>query len=466
MRLRAKRTLQGLVLTAFICLIAINWILPNGHSKISAEVQTLQEHQPLNNRVGGIRPRRIFHDGRHIQGLPDGQLDSLAKNLDFKTQDVNSNDTQGPDHEGLEHGHAVVDKHGHLLPELTEQKSIIPNDSVAHSAEDSLLVEPKQDEIKFQRPIMATPVNNLRKTRLSDVFIGVKTTKRYHRDRLDLAIDTWVSMALDQTYFFTDSEDEVYSEKLHGHLIDTNCSSQHTRQALCCKMSVMYDAFLQSNKRWFCHLDDDNYLNTVQLVKLLQQYKHTDDVYLGKPSLTHPIEALDRVSNLIKSYFLLQRRVSFWFGTGGAGFCLSRALALHMSPYASGGTFTSMCQRIRLPDDVTIGFIVEVLLKKKLTVVKQFNSHLQALWQIKKGELPQQVTLSYGSNIAKNKNVITMDSTVIPVKEDPTRLRSFHCAMFLGTGSCPDNMPRLFSPSDVMPQLKQKVEYYKPISKL
>ena len=31
---------------------------------------------------------------------------------------------------------------------------------------------------------------------------------------------------------------------------------------------------------------------------------------------------------------VLQDRVSFWFGTGGAGFCISRALALKMSPFA------------------------------------------------------------------------------------------------------------------------------------
>lgn len=30
----------------------------------------------------------------------------------------------------------------------------------------------------------------------------------------------------------------------------------------------------------------------------------------------------------------LQRPVNFWFATGGAGFCISRGLALKMSPWA------------------------------------------------------------------------------------------------------------------------------------
>ena len=46
--------------------------------------------------------------------------------------------------------------------------------------------------------------------------------------------------------------------------------------------------------RWFCHVDDDNYLNTDQLVKLLQTYNHTQHWYIGKPSLSHPLEIQSR----------------------------------------------------------------------------------------------------------------------------------------------------------------------------
>lgn len=48
---------------------------------------------------------------------------------------------------------------------------------------------------------------------------------------------------------------------------------------------------------------------------------------------------LDRmmVANVIKLLFCFQhwqRKISFWFATGGAGFCLSRSLALKMKPLA------------------------------------------------------------------------------------------------------------------------------------
>lgn len=48
--------------------------------------------------------------------------------------------------------------------------------------------------------------------------------------------------------------------------------------------------------RWFCHVDDDNYVNVQMLVKLLSSYPHTQDIYIGKPSLDRPIQATERIS--------------------------------------------------------------------------------------------------------------------------------------------------------------------------
>lgn len=49
--------------------------------------------------------------------------------------------------------------------------------------------------------------------------------------------------------------------------------------------------------RWFCHVDDDNYMNVKTLVKLLSLYPHTQDLYIGKPSLDRPIEATERLGD-------------------------------------------------------------------------------------------------------------------------------------------------------------------------
>ncbi|KAG8557859.1 hypothetical protein GDO81_016752 [Engystomops pustulosus] len=265
----------------------------------------------------------------------------------------------------------------------------------------------------------------------NDVFIAVKTTKKFHRSRMDLLMDTWISRNKEQTYIFTDGEDEELQQKT-GNVISTNCSAAHSRQALSCKMAVEYDKFIESGKKWFCHVDDDNYVNMKTLIKLLSRYSHTNDVYIGKPSLDRPIQATERISES------KMRPVNFWFATGGAGFCISRGLALKMSPWASGGHFMNTAEKIRLPDDCTIGYIIESVLGVKLIRSNLFHSHLENLHQVPQSEINNQVTLSYG--MFENKSNTILMKGAFPVEEDPSRFRSIHCLLYPDTPWCPTNI--------------------------
>ncbi|XP_040610116.1 beta-1,3-N-acetylglucosaminyltransferase manic fringe isoform X2 [Mesocricetus auratus] len=163
---------------------------------------------------------------------------------------------------------------------------------------------------------------------LADIFIAVKTTWAFHRARLDLLLDTWVSRTRQQTFIFTDSPDGNLQERLGSHLVVTNCSAEHSHPALSCKMAAEFDAFLASGLRWFCHVDDDNYVNPRALLQLLRTFPQDRDVYVGKPSLNRPIHASELQSKN------RTKLVQFWFATGGAGFCISRQLALKMVPWA------------------------------------------------------------------------------------------------------------------------------------
>ncbi|TKS92172.1 Beta-1,3-N-acetylglucosaminyltransferase lunatic fringe [Collichthys lucidus] len=262
-----------------------------------------------------------------------------------------------------------------------------------------------------------------------DIFIAVKTTKKFHQSRLNLLLDTWISRNMQQTYIFTDGEDEELKKKIGNHAINTNCSAAHSRQALSCKMAVEYDKFIESGKKWFCHVDDDNYVNVRTLVKFLSQYPHTQDMYLGKPSLDRPIEATERLGdNKMKP-------VNFWFATGGAGFCVSRGLALKMSPWASGGHFMNTAEKIRLPDDCTIGYIIESVLGVPLTRSNLFHSHLENLQLVSRSEIHKQITLSYG--MFENKSNIINLKGAFPVEEDPSRFKSVHCLLYPDTPWCP-----------------------------
>lgn len=246
-----------------------------------------------------------------------------------------------------------------------------------------------------------------------DIFIAVKTTKKFHQSRLNLLLDTWISRNVQQTYIFTDGEDEELKKKMGSHAINTNCSAAHSRQALSCKMAVEYDKFIESGKKWFCHVDDDNYVNVRTLVKHLSQYPHTQDMYIGKPSLDRPIEATERLGdNKMKP-------VNFWFATGGAGFCVSRGLALKMSPWASGGHFMNTAEKIRLPDDCTVGYIIESVLGVPLTRSNLFHSHLENLQQVPQSDINKQITLSYG--MFENKSNIINLKGFFSVEEDSSR---------------------------------------------
>lgn len=42
-------------------------------------------------------------------------------------------------------------------------------------------------------------------------------------------------------------------------------------------------------------MDDDNYVNPRGLLQLLSAFSPSQDIYLGRPSLDHPIEATERI---------------------------------------------------------------------------------------------------------------------------------------------------------------------------
>ena len=107
------------------------------------------------------------------------------------------------------------------------------------------------------------------------VFITVKTSSRSHEIRLKYIIDTWFQMARDHIYFITDAEDPQVESKVNkGHLVVTSCGKSHSYKDLCCKMGYEFDTYfdLGSNYKWFCHFDDDNYVNIPKLTKELNQY--------------------------------------------------------------------------------------------------------------------------------------------------------------------------------------------------
>lgn len=87
---------------------------------------------------------------------------------------------------------------------------------------------------------------------------------------------------------------------------------------MCDKVFVFFSDF-----RWFCHFDDDNYVNVHKLVDLLKDYSPSVDWYLGKPSIASPLEIfIDNVSFKFIFDLLLQSVELFNNHLGNAKFML------------------------------------------------------------------------------------------------------------------------------------------------
>lgn len=66
----------------------------------------------------------------------------------------------------------------------------------------------------------------------------------------------------------------------------------------------------------------------------------------------------------------------------------SHPLSSHLS---SGGHFMNTAEKIRLPDDCTVGYIIEWVLGVPLTRSNLFHSHLENLQQVSRPEIHKQV---------------------------------------------------------------------------
>jgi len=303
-------------------------------------------------------------------------------------------------------------------PSSISRSNFVPLQNVYHQIydrDDALLdrLEPavhvSDEDLAFSLP-----------TILQQVYISVKTTQRFHYPRLVILLETWASQVRDHVWFFTDSDssDLELVARTGEHLVVTNCSSSHHRLSLCCKMEQEFQYFLRSHRQWWCHFDDDNFVNVVALGNMLEKYDSDKSWYLGKTSTASPLKIMT----------MDRKNSSFWFATGGAGFCVSRTLAMKMAPYAVDGKFVEAGNQFWFPDDVTLGYIIESQLNINLTVVPQFHSHLESMTSLSPEELQNDISFSY--SLEKNKTNVVPLSGPFPTSIDPTRFYSLYCSLF------------------------------------
>jgi hypothetical protein len=212
------------------------------------------------------------------------------------------------------------------------------------------------------------------------ILVSVKTTTRYHQHRLSLLLFTWMkTLPPEQLYIVTDrkaNDPWIREAKLAGiHVIKARCPKGHTSESLCCKSGLEYEQFykaLESGKifRWFCHFDDDEYLNVVNLFKELKKYDSSADYYVGH-WLTKHGKKPKKIGRF--KFFPEAKRTRYFYATG-ASYCVSSGLMKKVKKYFRGKSFPVTCRKIGLTDDYTVGSVIGGVLGVNLTEVPSMLS--------------------------------------------------------------------------------------------
>ena len=89
---------------------------------------------------------------------------------------------------------------------------------------------------------------------------------------------------------------------------------------------------------------------------------------------------------------------------------------------------------MRLPDDVTMGYVIEQLAGVKMTRLEEFHSHLEPLRLVT--DLANQISFSYSADAPAGAGNLVEVGGGLPLERDPTRFLSIHCHLVPETDWC------------------------------
>ena len=270
------------------------------------------------------------------------------------------------------------------------------------------------------------------------VFITIKTARRNHDKRVRSILDTYWNFAPRSIVFMSDNHTDeriLVEEKQQLYptittddppiaspnkerftLVDSDCPPGHSIEGLCCKTSkeiVYYHRY--SHADWMCHLDDDNYLNYPALVGYLKQHNATEDHFIGYGSVKWPVYTNKEYKppKKIQKPKLGRKGVTISmdvptpaeqkkaglvqvsYATGGAGWCLSRPLVERGIELFT--KFVGECKDLDLPDDITLGYVIQEKLKVDMKLERKLHSHLDEQRFSSRDEALEQLTFGAGN---------------------------------------------------------------------
>eukprot|EP00731_Ephydatia_muelleri_P007076 Em0003g1324a len=228
----------------------------------------------------------------------------------------------------------------------------------------------------------------------SNIYISVLTTPGYHDSRLSRQYITWMqTVHPKQVHVVTEGGEDMWTEALTraGYQVvycDCPRDSTKTQRMMCCKGGVQFDHWYQARDagavyNWYCHFDDDIYVNAAALIEMTRKFDHNKDQYLGKwKRLSQQVYgSSDRISGWTAPglYNFPERKHDNYRYANGPAYCISAHLMNRLEKYLRGQNFVSSCNRAQaVMDDVLPGVIIEGVLGVEITDIPEITDQLDS----------------------------------------------------------------------------------------
>jgi fringe protein len=273
------------------------------------------------------------------------------------------------------------------------------------------------------------PLNRINQSTNSiRIMYVIRTSSHFYQKRLIYLLQTWISIVKDDVFFVTDVLLPDISQN-HSILTNKTCGSDvHSMSNLCCKTAHDFILFhhYASKYDWFCHFDDDQYVNVNNLKEYLSTFDSNRPYYIGRTSWS---DTLKRSKEPFPH--------PFWFATLGAGVCLSKRALKLLKPYTQiPSKFAAGCIRENYHDDIYLGFLLNGYLNISLTKATRFHSHLEKTFYKNKQTFLRTFATEITFGFRSPDRYPSFLPQLYTSDTDPYRIRTLHCLLYTQLNEC------------------------------
>ncbi|XP_065903066.1 beta-1,3-N-acetylglucosaminyltransferase manic fringe-like [Dysidea avara] len=305
--------------------------------------------------------------------------------------------------------------------------------------------------------INGKPLEKVNVNYIHNIYFSVKSCSRNYKTRVFTSMLTWFQVLdKDELAIISDNSSAVkpYTDIVRRsgfNLIISSCKDDHSRYGLCCKTGIEFSSYYKAlekhndNKdryQWYCHVDDDEYVNVPQLSHVLQQYDPSKPYYIGKfpwnlrrKFSENPYIRVDDDARVrIKQRNLTMMANHYQYATG-ASYCLSYALMMKGKDFFNGiEELTSTCELAGNTDDIAIGFIIEVILGYNLTDTEYMFNQYDELDDFSIEQISKFLTVSFYVKKGKTIHAVPLQYNI---PGDRSRFMAYHCLLYPSVSWCP-----------------------------